>query len=97
MYVDLPDPRPLSNNVDLTKVWYESAIQQVDNQNVGTQRFIQPLGTQQPMSQMAPVQVQPVPMQQQAAPVMPQQPMNNGNQPQPMNIPPMMNTNQGVI
>lgn len=23
MYVDLPDPRPLSNNVDLEKVWYE--------------------------------------------------------------------------
>lgn len=24
MYVDLPNPRPLSNNVDLEKVWYES-------------------------------------------------------------------------
>jgi len=23
MYLDLPDPRPLSNNVDLKKVWYE--------------------------------------------------------------------------
>lgn len=23
MYVDLPDPRPLSNNVDLEKVWYD--------------------------------------------------------------------------
>ncbi len=24
MYIDLPDPRPLSNNVDLEKVWYTS-------------------------------------------------------------------------
>lgn len=24
MYVDLPDPRPLSNNVDLEKVWYDA-------------------------------------------------------------------------
>ena len=23
MYIDLPNPRPLSNNVDLEKVWYE--------------------------------------------------------------------------
>ncbi len=23
MYIDLPNPRPLSNNVDLTKVWYQ--------------------------------------------------------------------------
>ena len=24
MYIDLPNPRPLSNNVDLTKVWYQA-------------------------------------------------------------------------
>ena len=24
LYIDLPDPRPLSNNVDLTKVWYDA-------------------------------------------------------------------------
>ena len=25
MYIDLPNPRPLSNNVDLTNVWYKKA------------------------------------------------------------------------
>ena len=96
MYVDLPNPRPLSNNVDLTKVWYEAAVQQLGTQNVGSQRFIQPLGTPQPMNQMTPAQVQPVPMQQPMAPGMPQQPMNNVNRPQPMNIPPITNPNQGA-
>ena len=96
MYVDLPNPRPLSNNVDLTKVWYEAAVQQLGTQNVGSQRFIQPLGTPQPMNQMAPTQVQPVPMQQTVSPGMPQQPMNNVNRPQPMNMPPITNPNQGA-
>lgn len=96
MYVDLPNPRPLSNNVDLTKVWYEAAVQQLGTQNVGSQRFIQPLGTPQPMNQMPTTQVQPVPMQQPMAPGMPQQPMNNVNRPQPMNIPPITNPNQGA-
>ena len=96
MYVDLPNPRPLSNNVDLTKVWYEAAVQQLGTQNVGSQRFIQPLGTPQPMNQMTPAQVQPVPMQQPVAPGIPQQPMNNVNRPQPMNMPPITNPNQGA-
>ena len=26
MYIDLPDPRPLSNNVDLKNVWYKKPI-----------------------------------------------------------------------
>lgn len=32
MYIDLPDPRPLSNNVDLEKVWYQepAATNQMD-------------------------------------------------------------------
>ena len=34
MYVDLPNPRPLSNNVDLEKVWYTAPAQQVPAANV---------------------------------------------------------------
>ena len=29
MYIDLPDPRPLSNNVDLETVWYKEPAQAV--------------------------------------------------------------------
>jgi DNA helicase HerA-like ATPase len=50
MYIDLPDPRPLSNNIDLTKVWYEAAFQQVQNQApvMGNQRFIPIAANTQP-------------------------------------------------
>ncbi len=35
MYIDLPNPRPLSNNVDLEKVWYtEPEAAPVQNQNI---------------------------------------------------------------
>ena len=40
MYLDMPDPRPLSNNVDLTKVWFEDEtqmqVQQVPTNDVST-------------------------------------------------------------
>ena len=29
MYIDLPDPRPLSNNVDLETVWYKEPTQNI--------------------------------------------------------------------
>ena len=29
MYIDLPDPRPLSNNVDLETVWYKEPSQNI--------------------------------------------------------------------
>lgn len=48
MYIDLPNPRPLSNNVDLEKVWYNSPVQQPQNsvqnimqQQVNTSNFFQ--------------------------------------------------------
>ena len=31
MYIDLPDPRPLSNNVDLENVWYHEIAEETDN------------------------------------------------------------------
>lgn len=33
MYIDLPDPRPLSNNVDLENVWYQNRPQSVVSTN----------------------------------------------------------------
>ena len=48
MYIDLPNPRPLSNNVDLEKVWYNSPVQKPQNsvqnimqQQVNTSNFFQ--------------------------------------------------------
>ncbi len=80
MYVDLPNPRPLSNNVDLTKVWYEAAVQQISTQNVGPQKFMQPVVQQQPMMQQLPPPIQPLPTQQVVQPMIQPQPMNNMNQ-----------------
>ena len=47
LYVDLPDPRPLSNNVDLETVWYQSTSLSVANQNIPQQQVMQ----QMPMFQ----------------------------------------------
>lgn len=69
MYVDLPNPRPLSNNVDLEKVWYTAAAGGGNVQAMMQQQM-------QVATQQQPVQ-QPV-MQQQmqvAAPQVQQQPM----------------------
>ena len=82
LYVDLPNPKPLSNNVDLEDVWYHSAPLSVANQ---------PQSFQQPQTQP---QIQQ-PIQQPQPGVMPQglpqtmafpPPINNMNQqPSPTN------------
>ena len=71
MYVELPDPKPLSNNVDLEKVWYESTTaginaanvqavmqQQMQNQQMMPGQVAQPQMVQQ-QPQMAPGQAMP--------------------------------------
>ena len=74
MYVDLPNPRPLSNNVDLEKVWYTQ-------QAGGTAANVQAV-MQQQAQQVAPGQAMP---QQMAA-----QPMMQPGMPQQMAAQPMM-------
>ena len=81
MYIDLPNPRPLSNNVDLENVWYEKgtpnqAVQNNQAANVQTimQQQIRNASTQAPVQQPA---MQAMPNQQ----VMMQQQMQN-QQPQ---------------
>ena len=74
LYVDLPNPRPLSNNVDLEKVWYTQ-------QAGGTAANVQAV-MQQQAQQVAPGQAMP---QQMAA-----QPMMQPGMPQQMAAQPMM-------
>lgn len=68
MYIDLPNPRPLSNNVDLEDVWYKSDndLNVSVNKIMSNQQFInQPV--QQPVQQFInqmPQQVQQQPVQQ---------------------------------
>ena len=78
MYVDIPDPRPLSNNVDLEHVWYDENV--ISNQNVSEMDIMPPPPTddvQAIMAQQATPQVQapaqPTPSQVQAVPEAPQQ------------------------
>lgn len=50
MYIDLPNPRPLSNNVDLEKVWYTNQtgnINQVNVQTIMNQQLKQSQGQQE--------------------------------------------------
>ena len=59
MYIDIPNPRPLSNNVDLSTVWYKSVESQKLN-SVGavnsTQALVQSLGIDtQTVAPVAPV------------------------------------------
>ena len=61
MYIDLPNPRPLSNNVDLENVWYKK--KEPENQNVQSQNSMNQM-MQQQMPQQQVVQ-QPQQMQQQ--------------------------------
>lgn len=90
MYIDLPNPRPLSNNVDLENVWYEKgtpnqAVQNNQAANVQTimQQQIRNASTkapvqQQVMSQQPAMQAMPnqqVMMQQQMQNQQPQQQM----------------------
>lgn len=87
MYIDLPNPRPLSNNVDLENVWYEKetpnqAVQNNQAANVQTimQQQIRNASTQAPVQQQVMSQqpaMQAMPKQQ----VMMQQQMQN-QQPQ---------------
>lgn len=87
MYIDLPNPRPLSNNVDLENVWYEKetpnqAVQNNQAANVQTimQQQIRNASTQAPVQQQVMAQqpaMQAMPSQQ----VMMQQQMQN-QQPQ---------------
>ena len=78
MYIDLPDPRPLSDNIDLTKVWYQAPTEQVAQAPVQqNQRFIQ----QPPQNMMG-----SMPMAQ--SQMGPQQVMGN-----PLNQPPITNQN----
>ena len=83
MYIDLPNPRPLSNNVDLENVWYEKetpnqAVQNNQAANVQTimQQQIRNASTQAPVQQQVMAQqpaMQAMPSQQ----VMMQQQMQN--------------------
>lgn len=87
MYIDLPNPRPLSNNVDLENVWYEKetpnqAVQNNQAANVQTimQQQIRNASTKAPVQQKVMAQqpaMQAMPSQQ----VMMQQQMQN-QQPQ---------------
>lgn len=74
MYIDLPNPRPLSNNVDLENVWYEKetpnqAVQNNQAANVQTimQQQIRNASTQAPVQQKVMAQqpaMQAMPSQQ---------------------------------
>lgn len=71
MYIDLPNPRPLSNNVDLEDVWYkaDNDLNVSVNKIMSNQQFInQPVQQpQQPVQQFInqmPQQVQQQPVQQ---------------------------------
>ena len=35
MYIDLPNPRPMSNNVDIVGVWFNTAEPTMINSNLG--------------------------------------------------------------
>ena len=78
MYVDLPNPRPLSNNVDLENVWYND-IQETPvtaatgfGVDVSTQKFASPVVPATPAAPAAPgsqvAQTAPKAVQPQAAP-----------------------------
>ena len=82
MYIDLPDPRPLSNNVDLEKVWYKE--EDTKNEDITSQQVTQSVNTTpqvvrptQPMSSMNQQVLgsQTPMMQQQSIPQPLQQPM----------------------
>ena len=57
MYIDIPNPRPLSNNVDLATVWYK-AVESQNYNSVGVvnsaQALVQSLGIETQQSVVAP-------------------------------------------
>lgn len=80
MYIDLPDPRPLSNNVNLENVWYDRTAAPTQNlpagagQNVATimAQQVQNSTVQQPQTvQMAQTQPQTTNQVQSVAPLTP--------------------------
>ncbi len=86
MYIDLPNPRPLSNNVDLENVWYEKempnqAIQ--NNQATNVQAIMQ----QQMRNATTPMQQQ-VMQTAPAQPQMMQQPLAQQQVQQPQQVQP---------
>ena len=102
MYIDLPDPRPLSNNVDLEKVWY-TAQASARPEDVSPVMEIVPQATQAPQAAPAPVaqapaapqgQVLPPPMG--AMPPAAPQPVQQPN-PQPGMMAPPGSVNPAVI
>ena len=60
LYIDLPDPRPLSNNVDLTNVWYHEIKEEPQNEDISqmnntaqqNNNMVQELRPMQPISSM---------------------------------------------
>ena len=72
MYIEIPNPRPLSNNVDLETVWYKEKEM---NQNIGTPNPNQVNSAMMAMIQNNSQQIQQ-PMQQVVTP--PQQAVQSG-------------------
>ena len=68
MYIDLPNPRPLSNNVDLEKVWYTEPAASAAPAPVAQANSVAPQAAAVPQAAVAP-QVAAMPQQ---APALPQ-------------------------
>ena len=73
MYIDLPNPRPLSNNVDLEDVWYkaDNDLNVSVNKIMSNQQFINQPVQQQVQQPQQPVQqfINQMPQQVQQQPV----------------------------
>ena len=81
MYIDLPNPRPLSNNVDLEKVWYTAAGgSAATNVQAVMQQNMQAIPNQ-PVQQMMPQQQMVAQQQMMAAQQQMPQQMVAGQQP----------------
>ncbi len=86
MYIDLPNPRPLSNNVDLENVWYEKEMpNQVIQNNQATN--VQAIMQQQMRNATTPMQQQ-VMQTAPAQPQMMQQPLAQQQVQQPQQVQP---------
>ena len=93
MYIDLPDPRPLSNNVDLEDVWYHEIAEETDNADGGLALGANTAQANQQMmaaQEVRPQQVQTANNSQVLGATVPQQvaPQTPMQQP-PMQQPPM--------
>ncbi len=91
MYIDLPDPRPLSNNVDLETVWYKEQdnTPQPPQQVGNVQTVARPPMMPGQMPQAPMMNPQAMPPQQPITQAIPQQPMGMPQQNMPQqNMPP---------